>query len=133
MSKGGGAQKGGRTVTSRYRANCLRRWWNSVDTAGLGGNIDPVIMRWLKLRRWVVAGTASQVIGVLRDVLLEHMNDPEALAEYRVQRAMYFDEYGNLFGDSLDGVAVGLMLTMLDGSELRLTLTDGFERLPRGG
>lgn len=71
----------------------------------------------------------SQVLDVLRDVLLEHMN--VGLPVHRVLSAVYVGRRsGRLISDDdiLAGrdAPGGLHLTMGDGSELRLTL----ERAP---
>ena len=66
---------------------------------------------------------AGQVIDVLRNVLLEHMN--EGLPHYQVQSAVYIDRYtGRVIGDQeiIAGAdPYGLLLTMRDGSEYKLT------------
>ena len=66
---------------------------------------------------------AAQVINVLRDVLLEHMN--KGLEQYQVQSAVYIDRRsGRVIGteEIIDGAdPYGLLLTMRDGSEYRLT------------
>lgn len=69
----------------------------------------------------------AQVLDVLRDVLLTHMDDPDSLPHYRVQSAVYFElGSGRLLrdGDIIDGCYPGgLILTMRNGSELRLLLS----------
>ncbi|CAN5888480.1 MAG: hypothetical protein H0W11_01745 [Gemmatimonadetes bacterium] len=65
----------------------------------------------------------SQVL----DVLLEHMRDEEGPAAYQVQSAVYIGKHsGRLISDddilAARDVPGGLLLTMGDGSELRLTL-----------
>lgn len=71
-------------------------------------------------------GDPAQVLDVLRQVLLEHMDNPEALPNYRVQSAvMIGKDSGRIITEEqiIDGrdVEGGLLLTMRDGSEYRLT------------
>jgi hypothetical protein len=69
-------------------------------------------------------GHAGQVLDVLRDVLIEHMDDPEALDHYRVQSAVFIGHSGRLISDNdiLRGadIPAGLRLTMRTGDEFDL-------------
>ncbi len=77
---------------------------------------------------------AAQVIDVLRDVLLEHMN--EGLPNYQVQSAVYTSQYtGRVIGEEeiIDGDSPnGLLITMRDGSEYRLTFVEAVVPIERG-
>lgn len=75
----------------------------------------------------------AQVLGVLRDVLIAHMDSPMTMPDYRVQSAVYIGgRSGRLMSeaDIISGhdIPSGLLLTMRDGSELRLTLEDAAPR-----
>jgi hypothetical protein len=70
---------------------------------------------------------ASQVMDVLRDVLVQHMDHPQALDVYRVQSAVYIGRTsGRLISeqDIISGhdVPGGIRLTMRSGDEFDLTL-----------
>jgi hypothetical protein len=72
-------------------------------------------------------GDPAQVLDVLRDVLLEHMDLPDSLPDYRVQSAVYIGEKsGRLISDKniIEGndAPGGLRLTMRSGCEYDLTL-----------
>ena len=73
-------------------------------------------------------GNSSQVIPVLRDVLLEHMSGPDFGPWYQVQSAVYIGYTGHLLKDEdiISGrdEPVGLLLTMADGTEYKLTLAN---------
>ena len=69
----------------------------------------------------------AQVLDVLRDVLLEHMNDPEALPEYQVKQAVLVGgRTGRLITEEDvsrgHDVPAALLLIMGDGSEFHLRL-----------
>ena len=72
-------------------------------------------------------GDASQVLDVLRDVLLAHMNAQDSLPAYRVRRAIFVGQSGRLLGNSqlIDGsdTIAGLRLTMESGDEFDLMLS----------
>lgn len=75
----------------------------------------------------------AQVLQVLRDVLIEHMDSPDTLPSYRVSRVLQLGKTtGRIMSD--EDIASGadipgrLLLTMRDGSELRLTLEDANRR-----
>ncbi len=80
---------------------------------------------------------AAQVLPVLRDVLVEHMNGPDFGPWYQVERAVYLDRHaGRVIGDEeiiAGDVLGGLLLTMRDGSEYRLTLVEAVVPIERGG
>jgi hypothetical protein len=74
-----------------------------------------------------MSGDPSQVLDVLRDVLLRHMDDPEALPVYRVQSAVLIGRRsGRLMSEddvtSGHDIPNGLRLTMRSGDEYDLTL-----------
>ena len=75
----------------------------------------------------MTTGDPTQVIGVLRDVLLAHMDNAETLPEYQVQSAVYIGrQSGRLISESditsCHDVPGGLRLTMRSGHEYELTL-----------
>jgi hypothetical protein len=70
----------------------------------------------------------SQVLYVLRDVLLKHMDSPDALPRYRVQSAVFIGRDSGRLMSHDDVVAGhdtpgGLRLTMRSGEEFDLTLS----------
>jgi hypothetical protein len=70
----------------------------------------------------------AQVLDVLRDVLVKHMDAPDALPDYQVQSAVFIGKHsGRLMSedDVISGKDVpgGLRLTMRSGAEYDLTLT----------
>jgi hypothetical protein len=72
-------------------------------------------------------GDPSQVLNVLRDVLVEHMDRPDSLDDYRIQSAVYIGRHsGRLMSEkdiiSAHDVPNGLRLTMRSGEEYDLTL-----------
>ena len=77
-------------------------------------------------------GDPGQVLDVLRDVLLQHIDNPDALPEYQVQSAVYIGAHsGRLMGDK-DIIACrdspgGLRLTMRSGHEYDLILKHSIE------
>lgn len=75
-------------------------------------------------------GDPSQYIGVLRDLLLATGDNPDIGPWYQVQSAVYFGQHSGRLMTEEDTAAGrdmpgGLLLTMRDGSEYRLTLTNG--------
>ena len=66
----------------------------------------------------------GQVLDVLRDVLLEHMQ--EGLPHYQVQSAVYIGKEGGLLSEGDIGTGkdmpAGLRLTMRNGAEYDLIL-----------
>lgn len=70
---------------------------------------------------------AAQVLDIMRDALLHGMDDPQAVDEFRIQRAMFVGKSGRLIGDNQitggNDVAAGLRLTMRSGDEYDLSLT----------
>jgi len=79
-------------------------------------------------------GDPSQVIGTVRDVLLEHMQ--EGLDHYRVQSAVLIGKWsGRLMSEeqvaSGDDVPHGLRLTMRSGAEYDLILRFAEEGEPK--
>ena len=71
-------------------------------------------------------GDPAQVLDVLRDVLVEHMDDPNALSDYRIQSAVWIGRSGQLISDdditSCRDIQRGLRLTMRSGHEYDLAL-----------
>ena len=72
----------------------------------------------------------NAILGALREVLLEHMSDPNEwdLDWCRVERALIVGKSGRILAEEefCDGdTPVGLMLTMGDGSEILLTVSNG--------
>lgn len=70
---------------------------------------------------------ASQVLDVLRDVLVEHMDDDDALPHYRVEAAVMIGKRSGrpITEDNvIDGSDApdGILLTMRNGAQYRLTL-----------
>jgi hypothetical protein len=69
----------------------------------------------------------EQVLDVLRDVLVEHMDDPVSLPDFRVQSVVFVGRSGRLL--SADDIISardrlrGLRLTMRSGDEYDLTLS----------
>lgn len=77
-----------------------------------------------------MATDPTAIIGALRDVLLEHMSDPDEwdLDWCRVERALIVAKSGRILAEEefCDGdTPTGLMLTMGDGSEILLTVSNG--------
>jgi hypothetical protein len=74
----------------------------------------------------MISADPSQVLDVLRDVLVTHMDDPKALAHYRIQSTVYIGQTGRLMSEddiiSAYDVPIGLRLTMRSGAEYDLTL-----------
>lgn len=69
----------------------------------------------------------AQVLDVIREILLEHMDSPQALQEYRIEDVLQIDrETGAPIDDAsvIAGRACpgALRLMMRDGSVLRLSL-----------
>jgi hypothetical protein len=64
-----------------------------------------------------------QVLDAIREVLLQHMDEPGTLEVYRIQDALPVDVFGNAIEDEGLVEVAGLILTMRDGRQLRLTLT----------
>jgi hypothetical protein len=73
-----------------------------------------------------MSGDPGQVLDVLRDVLVEHMNQPDALPHFQIQSAVYIGHSGRLMSEDniINGndVAAGLRLTMRSGDEYDLLL-----------
>ena len=72
-------------------------------------------------------GDPAQVLDVLRDVLVKHMDSGKALPQYRVQSAVFIGKHsGRLISDdhiiSGNDAPGGLRLTMRSGHEFDLTL-----------
>jgi hypothetical protein len=71
-------------------------------------------------------GDPGQLLDILRDVLLEHMNHPEAIPDYQVQSAVYIGRSGRLVSDehiaNAWDIPCGLRLTMRSGHEYDLKL-----------
>jgi hypothetical protein len=69
------------------------------------------------------------VLVSIRDVLLEHMSNPEGWLPWCcLERALVVGESGRILADNehCDGdTPTALLLTMRDGSEHRLTLSRG--------
>ena len=75
----------------------------------------------------MIAGDASQVLDILRDVLLDHMDPPDSLPDFCVQSAVFIGERsGRLISDDniIEGADFpgGLRMTMRSGCEYDLTL-----------
>jgi hypothetical protein len=71
-------------------------------------------------------GDPSQVLDVLRDVLVEHMDDNDSLPHYQIQSAVFIGGTGRLIGEEQvlagNDAPAGLRLTMRSGHEYDLTL-----------
>jgi len=68
----------------------------------------------------------GQVLGVLRDVLVKHMDQAASVPEYRIQSAVFIGRSGRLMSEK-DSIATldvpqGLRLTMRSGHEYDLLL-----------
>ena len=75
----------------------------------------------------MIPGDAAQVLEVLRDVLIDGMDQYDSLPDFRLQSAVYVGQRsGRLISDEqiIEGrdVPAGLRLTMRSGCEYVLTL-----------
>jgi hypothetical protein len=72
------------------------------------------------------SGDPGQVLDVLRDVLIKHMDQPDSLNHYRIQSAVYIGHSGRLISDDNiiagNDSPAGLRLTMRSGAEYDLLL-----------
>jgi hypothetical protein len=71
----------------------------------------------------------KEILGALREVLLENMNEADGFQPWcSVQRALYLGQSGRILAEEEfcdDDTPIGLLLTMGDGSEIRLTVSHG--------
>ncbi len=71
----------------------------------------------------------KEILGALREVLLEHMNEADGFQPWcSVQRALYLGKSGRILAEEEfcdNDTPIGLVLTMDDGSEIRLTVSQG--------
>lgn len=71
----------------------------------------------------------KEILGALREVLLDNMNEADGFQPWcSVQRALYVGKSGRIIAEEefCDADApIGLLLTMADGSEIRLTVSHG--------
>lgn len=77
----------------------------------------------------MTAADPGQVLDVLRDILLEHMQGYEqgkGLPHYQIQSAVYIGKESELLSETDigagKGIPVGLRLTMRNGAEYDLIL-----------